>query len=103
MNLKVFIMILCLKANFYIFGEIPNANMKHIALIFLLFSGHLLFAQNLPEGTIPTRVNEQRRYTSDSRLFYIWNEQKDAYDLRDTEYESSIIDIREINTHANGY
>jgi hypothetical protein len=103
MNLKVFNKIPCLKANFYIFGEILNANMKHIALVFLLLSGSLLFGQTLPEGAIPTRVNEQRRYTSDSRLFYIWNEQKDAYDLRDTEYESSIIDIREINTHTNGY
>lgn len=102
-NLKVFNKGNGVKANFYIFGEILHANMKHIALVFLLLSGSFLFSQTLPEGTVPTRVNEQRRYNSDSRLFYVWNEQKDAYDLRDTEYESSIIDIREINSHNNGY
>ena len=53
--------------------------------------------------TTPTKVNEQRRFNSDSRLFYVWNQTRDAYDLKDTEYESSVIDIREINTKSNGY
>lgn len=53
--------------------------------------------------TIPEKINDQRRFYSDSRLFYVWNPEKDAYDLRDTEYENSVIDIREINTKNNGY
>ncbi len=55
------------------------------------------------EPFTPTKVNEQRRFNSDSRLFYVWNQERDAYDLKDTEYESSVIDIREINTKSNGY
>lgn len=72
--------------------------MKQLLTVFLLFFSAFLLAQ-----TTPTKVNEQRRFNSDSRLFYVWNEAKDAYDLKDTEYESSIIDIREINTKSNGY
>jgi len=53
--------------------------------------------------TMPAKVNEQRRFNSDSRLFYGWNQEKSAYDLIDTEYENSVIDIREINTKNSGY
>ena len=52
---------------------------------------------------MPTKINEQRRFNSDSRLFYVWNQEKDGYDLKDTEFESSVIDIREINTKSSGY
>lgn len=72
--------------------------MKNLILCFLLFTGSMISAQNMPP-----RVNEQTRYVSDSRMFYVWNEQKQAYDLKDTEYEYSIIDIREINAHNSGY
>lgn len=85
-------------SNFYTFGEISTAQMKNLITCFLLLSCVVMFGQNMP-----LRVNEQTRYVSDSRLFYTWNEQKDAYDLKDTEYEYSIIDIREINTRSNGY
>ena len=53
--------------------------------------------------TMPEKLNDQRRFFSDSRLFYVWNQEKDAYDLKDVEYETSVIDIREINTKSNGY
>ena len=53
--------------------------------------------------TMPEKLNDQRRFFSDSRLFYAWNQEKDAYDLKDVEYETSVIDIREINTKSNGY
>jgi len=78
--------------------------MKNIfTCLFLLFSG-IVLGQNLPSApAMPTRINEQTRYNSDSRLFYTWNPGKDAYDLKDTEFETSIIDIREINTHNSGY
>ena len=88
---------------FYIFGKTARITMRKMILIILLLSGGLLLAQTLPAGTMPLRVNEQKRYTSDSRMFYVWNEEKDAYDLKDTEFENSLIDIREINTHNNGY
>lgn len=52
---------------------------------------------------MPTKLNDQRRFQSDTRLFYAWNQEKDAYDLKDTEYETSVIDIREINTKNSGY
>ncbi len=72
--------------------------MKYILSIFFLIISFFGAAQ-----TTPTKVNEQRRFNSDSRLFYVWNQERDAYDLKDTEYESSVIDIREINTKSNGY
>jgi len=72
--------------------------MKNIIICFILLLSGMMSAQNMP-----LRVNDQTRYVSDSRLFYVWNEQKDAYDLKDTEYEYSIIDIREINTRSSGY
>ncbi len=72
--------------------------MKYFIISLLLFTTAIGAAQ-----TMPTKVNEQRRFNSDSRLFYVWNQEKDAYDLKDTEYESSVIDIREINTKSSGY
>jgi len=72
--------------------------MKHLITSFLLLVSIIVTAQ-----TVPTKVNEQRRFNSDSRLFYAWNQEKDGYDLKDTEFESSVIDIREINTKSNGY
>lgn len=72
--------------------------MKHLYCLVFFWISFLGMAQ-----TTPTKVNEQRRFNSDSRLFYVWNQARDAYDLKDTEYESSVIDIREINTKSNGY
>lgn len=51
----------------------------------------------------PTPMNSQMKYDSDSRTFYVWNDEKDAYDLRDTEFENSMINIREIGSKNNGY
>ncbi len=72
--------------------------MKFTITFLLFFFNTLIFAQ-----TFPTKVNDQIRYASDSRLFYIWNEERDSYELRDTEFENSIIDIREIGSRNNGY
>ena len=72
--------------------------MKFLVTLLLFTFNTILFAQ-----TFPTKVNDQIRYNSDSRLFYVWNEEGDSYDLRDTEYENSIIDIREIGSRSNGY
>lgn len=72
--------------------------MKHTIACFLLLLPMVILAQQTPE-----KVNDQKRYKSDSRTFYVWNEGKDAYDLRDTEFENSMIDIREIGSRSNGY
>lgn len=72
--------------------------MKHFLISLFFLSGLLGTAQTMPE-----KINEQRRFNSDSRLFYVWNAEKDGYDLKDTEYESSVIDIREINSKSSGY
>lgn len=79
--------------------------MKPIIILSFLFLTKVLSAQVTQTVRDPqlTRVNEQTRYNSESRLFYVWNDSKDAYDQRDTEFENSIIDIREVNTHGNGY
>jgi len=70
--------------------------MKYKFLILLFFAVFMAYAQQ-------TVMNNQLRYQSDSRLFYVWNEEKDGYDLRDTEFENSMIDIREIGSKSNGY
>lgn len=72
--------------------------MKHQLTIFIFFITFCISAQ-----TMPTKLNDQRRFHSDSRLFYAWNQERDAYDLKDTEYETSVIDIREINSKNSGY
>lgn len=72
--------------------------MKHQLTIFIFFITFCISAQ-----TMPTKLNDQRRFHSDSRLFYTWNQERDAYDLKDTEYETSVIDIREINSKNSGY
>jgi hypothetical protein len=79
--------------------------MKRLTILSFLLLTTVFFAQvsQTTQATQLTRVNEQTRYNSESRLFYVWNEAKDAYDQKDTEFENSIIDIREINTHGNGY
>ena len=76
--------------------------MKVISSIIFLFSCLIGFSQ-IPDTKAPVRVNEQLRYNSDSRVFYVWDEASQAYVPKDTEFETSIIDIREIDTKKNGY
>lgn len=67
--------------------------MKQLFSMALLLCFSHLFAQ----------VDAQTRYNSNFRTFYMWNEEKKAYEVKDSEYEHSVIDIREINSSANGY
>ncbi|HEX8270846.1 MAG TPA: hypothetical protein VF581_13215 [Flavobacterium sp.] len=67
--------------------------MKKLIILFVLFSSTALLAQ----------VDTQVRFQSDSRQFYMWSDEKDGYELRETEYENSVIDIREIGSKSNGY
>ena len=70
---------------------------RYFILLFLLLSP-LLFAQQAP-----VKANDQSRYHSNSRIFYLWSDEKDAYEPKDSELENSIIEIREIGTKSNGY
>jgi hypothetical protein len=49
------------------------------------------------------QIDSQKRFQSDSRKYYIWNNEFDKYELKETEYENSVIDIREIGSKTNGY
>ena len=49
------------------------------------------------------QVDNQKRFQSDVRKYYIWNNDEKKYELMETEYEHSIIDIREIGSKTNGY
>lgn len=65
-------------------------------LAFLLFI--IAFVQ-----TSFAQIDNQIRLTSNHRTYYQWNEERNDYLVLDNEYESSVIDIREINTNRNGY
>ncbi|MGL2964809.1 hypothetical protein ACSVH2_13385 [Flavobacterium sp. RSB2_4_14] len=64
-------------------------------ILFLLFCLFSLNAQS--------QIDIQKRFQSDSRKYYIWNSDHDKYELQETEYENSVIDIREIGSKTNGY
>lgn len=67
--------------------------MKLLFSLFLLSISCFIYSQS----------NSQIRFQSDSRLYYVWNEEKQEYLLQETEYENSIIEIREIGSKTNGY
>ena len=49
------------------------------------------------------QIDIQKRFQSESRKYYIWNKEFEKYELKETEYENSVIDIREIGSKTNGY
>jgi hypothetical protein len=49
------------------------------------------------------QIDTQKRFQSDSRKYYVWNIDHEKYELQETEYEHSVIDIREIGSKTNGY
>ena len=53
--------------------------------------------------SVNTQIDSQKRFQSDSRKYYVWNKEFDKYELKETEYENSVIDIREIGSKTNGY
>jgi hypothetical protein len=62
-------------------------------LLFVLFFSLNMLAQ----------VDIQKRFQSDTRKYYVWNREFDKYELMETEYENSVVDIREIGSKTNGY
>lgn len=53
--------------------------------------------------SVKAQIDSQKRFQSDSRKYYVWNNEFDKYELKETEYENSVIDIREIGSKTNGY
>lgn len=53
--------------------------------------------------SVKAQIDSQKRFQSDSRKYYVWNNEYDKYELKETEYENSVIDIREIGSKTNGY
>ena len=68
--------------------------MKSKFLLLLLLLG---FSQ------MQAQLDTQKRFQSDTRKYYVWNADFQKYELIETEYEHSIIDIREIGSKTNGY
>ena len=58
----------------------------------------LLFAMNTY-----AQIDSQKRFQSESRKYYTWNKEFEKYELKETEYENSVIDIREMGSKTNGY
>jgi len=54
-------------------------------------------------GIIYAQIDTQIRFQSNSRKYYVWNSEVNTYELKDTEFENSTIDIREIGSKSNGY
>jgi len=62
-----------------------------------------LFFALLMAWNTNAQIDTQSRFQSDTRKFYSWNSEYDKYELIETEYENSVIDIREIGSKTNGY
>lgn len=62
-----------------------------------------IFLFLLSGATLSAQIDTQTRYNSDSRQYFIWNDASNSYLLQETEYEHSLIDIREIGSRSNGY
>lgn len=67
--------------------------MRIALTLFLLSISSIIYAQ----------IDTQIRFQSNSRKYYVWNTEANTYELKDTEYENSTIDIREIGSKSNGY
>lgn len=53
--------------------------------------------------TIQAQIDNQKRFQSDIRKYYVWNIDSEKYEMKETEYENTVIDIREIGSKTNGY
>lgn len=63
----------------------------------------LLYFLILCSTMVRGQIDSQERFYSDSRQYFVWSEDAQSYVLKETEYENSVIDIREINSKSNGY
>ena len=67
--------------------------MKSKLLLLLLLLGF---------NQMQAQLDTQKRFQSDTRKYYVWNADFQKYELVETEYEHSIIDIREVGSKTNG-
>lgn len=63
----------------------------------------ILLFLNLCCLTIQAQIDTQKRFQSDIRKYYVWNIDSEKYEMKETEYENTVIDIREIGSKTNGY
>ncbi len=63
----------------------------------------LILLMAISSANVVAQVDTQTRFTSDSRQYYVWNDDRGSYELRETEHEHSVIDIREIGSKSAGY
>ena len=75
-------------------SQIKRIPMKSKLLLLLLLLGF---------NQMQAQLDTQKRFQSDTRKYYVWNADFQKYELVETEYEHSIIDIREIGSKTNGY
>ena len=54
-------------------------------------------------STIFGQIDTQTRFNSDSRQYFVWKDASSSYVLQETEFEHSVIDIREIGSKSSGY
>ena len=54
-------------------------------------------------SNLQAQTDTQKRFQSESRKYYVWSSDFEKYELVETEYEHSVIDIREIGSKTNGY
>ena len=63
----------------------------------------LLFIALFCTTSFFAQIDTQNRFSSDSRQYYVWSEKSSSYLLQETEFEHSLIDIREIGSKSSGY
>jgi len=49
------------------------------------------------------QLDNQVRFNSDHRDFFVWSEAQGQYLLKESEFEHAVIDIREMGSKTNGY
>ncbi len=54
-------------------------------------------------SNLQAQTDTQKRFQSESRKYYVWSSDFEKYELIETEYEHSVIDIREMGSKSNGY
>ena len=94
----LFIDFICFLSIFlYTFTAVTNQIKLVMKAKFILF---FLFVSLT---NLQAQTDTQKRFQSDSRKYYVWSTDFEKYELIETEYENSVIDIREIGSKSNGY
>lgn len=93
-----FIDFICFLSMFiYTFTACPNLMKSTMKAKLILF----FFCACLTN--LQAQTDTQKRFQSESRKYYVWSAEFEKYELIETEYEHSVIDIREIGSKSNGY